>query len=160
MHFHSTRRVPPFELRYMNGEISVHPAASETAAAPVADVRVAVVEGASDAATNGYGYGEEVACQTVEEYELNPDAQKPGVGSGIQISLDALGVVIPVSGNNKRSDDRAVVRRDVKEATMSSSKEEKCSGNGNNKVLLSEVRRCYHTTIKYYYVIYTYDTSH
>ena len=159
MHFHSTRRVPPFELRYMNGEISVHPAASETAAAPVADVRVAVVEGASDAATNGYGYGEEVACQTVEEYELNPDAQKPGVGSGIQISLDALGVVIPVSGN-KRSDDRAVVRRDVKEATMSSSKEEKCSGNGNNKVLLSEVRRCYHTTIKYYYVIYTYDTSH
>ena len=143
----------------MNGEISVHPAASETAAAPVADVRVAVVEGASEAATNGYGYGEEVACQTVEEYELNPDAQKPGVGSGIQISLDALGVVIPVSGN-KRSDDRAVVRRDVKEATMSSPKEEKCSGNGNNKVLLSEVRRRYHTTIKYYCVIYTYDTSH
>lgn len=119
------------------------------ATAPV-DVRVAVVEDASYAANgnskgNSNGNGA-VPYQTVEEYEGNPDAQKPGVGNGIQISLDGLGAVIPVGRNNQnRADEKAAasVRRDVEEGTSAVGK---VSGgaNGKNKVLLSEVRYSFH----------------
>lgn len=111
------------------------------AAAP-GDVRVAVVENASNVA-NGNGNGNSaVPYQTVEEYEGNPDAQKPGLGNGIQISLDGLGAIIPLGRNyQSRADEKkaASVRRDVEAGTKALGK---LSGGANekNKVLLSDVR--------------------
>lgn len=127
-------------------ELELEEMTTPRATAP-ADVRVALVEGASNAANGMNSNGDSnsngaVPYQTVEEYEGNPDAQKPGVGNGIQISLDRLGAIIPVGRNNQnRADGKAAasVRRDVEEGTSAAGK---ASGgaNGKNKVLLSEAR--------------------
>jgi len=105
------------------------------ATSPDDDVRV-------DGAYNGASSNGDVCSQTVEQYEKFPDAQAPGVGSGIQISLDGLGAVIYARRNrdNKKAaavsgDDGSATSRDVEEASTLA----KSSGGSGNKVLLSEV---------------------
>jgi hypothetical protein len=106
------------------------------------------------AASNGHNGSP--GFQTVDEYERNPDAQTPGVGNGIQISLDRVGAIIPVSRNNRNLGDDsragpAATPATVEEGGVTLSKASGGSGgsggmNGNNKVLLSEVRTCVYRT--------------
>jgi hypothetical protein len=64
------------------------PAVEIQAAAAPGDVRVAVTEDTNRRGVAAPGF------QSVEEYEAEPDAQAPGAGAGIRITLDGLGAEI------------------------------------------------------------------
>lgn len=133
----SSRALPlGASLRRQLEEVQSPPASPRVC---VEDLRLPVVEDAAEVvarvSVNDLGHG----SQTVEEYEKNPDAQMPGKGSGIQISLDGLGAVIPAARNRVDKKTMMTQQGDRSDVEKGGSLRRKLSGGTGNKVLLEEV---------------------
>ena len=104
--------------------------AAEIQAAAPSDVRVAVVT--EDTNRRGVVAG----FQSVEEYEADPDAQAPGAGAGIRITLDGLGAEIAASRTRAVPAKIPAGASDLEAAAAGT----RVAAGRPAKVLLSEVR--------------------